>query len=189
MVSDLRRRRIIVQGAVRGVLYGAVRAATPLGDRAIQHAVDAGRLIEQSLAIHQEISRRLEWSNDKVGTTASETASPDRELVRETYAELRQLINQVDDPQLRERIASACAKLAKVSGPQQPQEQQTPVLSERERDVLACVALGRTNTQIANDLGLSSETVKSYLRSAMRKLGAHSRLEAVVSARRLRLLP
>ncbi|WP_262281805.1 response regulator transcription factor [Micromonospora sp. MA102] len=62
-------------------------------------------------------------------------------------------------------------------------------LSPRETDVLACVALGCTNADVAGQLGLRPETVKSYLRSAMRKLGAHTRLEVVVAARRAGLLP
>ncbi|WIV62234.1 LuxR C-terminal-related transcriptional regulator [Amycolatopsis nalaikhensis] len=55
--------------------------------------------------------------------------------------------------------------------------------------MLACVALGWTNHQIGEDLGITTETVKSYLRSAMRKLVARSRMEAVVAARRFGLLP
>jgi DNA-binding NarL/FixJ family response regulator len=56
-------------------------------------------------------------------------------------------------------------------------------------DVLACVAAGATNGVAAERLGLRPETVKGYLRSAMRKLGAHTRWEAVVAARRVGLLP
>jgi DNA-binding CsgD family transcriptional regulator len=63
------------------------------------------------------------------------------------------------------------------------------VLSPREVDVLACVALGATNADVAERLGLRPETVKGYLRSAMRKLGARTRLQAVIAARRSGLLP
>ena len=59
----------------------------------------------------------------------------------------------------------------------------------RETDVLAAVASGATNATAAARLGLRPETVKGYLRSAMRKLGAHTRLEAVVAARRAGALP
>ncbi|UPT45525.1 helix-turn-helix transcriptional regulator, partial [Streptomyces sp. WAC00303] len=62
-------------------------------------------------------------------------------------------------------------------------------LAPREVDVVACVAAGATNAAAAQRLGLRPETVKGYLRSAMRKLGAHTRLEAVVAARRAGLLP
>ena len=50
--------------------------------------------------------------------------------------------------------------------------------------MLAC-----TNAMVAERLGLRPETVKAYLRSAMRKLGAHTRGEAVSAARRAGLLP
>jgi DNA-binding CsgD family transcriptional regulator len=64
-----------------------------------------------------------------------------------------------------------------------------PALTPREVDVLSYVAIGCTNAEAAGRLGLLPETVKSYLRSAMRKLDAHTRLEAVASARRAGLLP
>jgi DNA-binding CsgD family transcriptional regulator len=63
------------------------------------------------------------------------------------------------------------------------------IASARVLDVLAQVALGCTNAEAANRLWLKPETVKSYLRSATAKLGAHIRHEAVAKARRARLLP
>ena len=56
-------------------------------------------------------------------------------------------------------------------------------------DVLSCVALGHTNVEAADEMGIGAETVKSYLRSVMRKLGAHTRYEAVNAARRIGALP
>ncbi len=64
-----------------------------------------------------------------------------------------------------------------------------PPVSPRELDVLAQVALGCSNAEAGRRLSLLPETVKSYLRSAMRKLGASTRFEAVVAARRQGLLP
>ncbi|QWT25194.1 LuxR C-terminal-related transcriptional regulator [Subtercola sp. PAMC28395] len=62
-------------------------------------------------------------------------------------------------------------------------------LSPRELDVLAHVALGKRNTQIGAQLNLAESTVKSYLSSAMRKLDAAGRFEAVLAARRRGLIP
>ena len=59
----------------------------------------------------------------------------------------------------------------------------------RELDVLTQVALGCSNAVAAKRLSLRTETVKSYLRSAAAKLGAHTRHEAVSKARRAGLLP
>ncbi len=55
--------------------------------------------------------------------------------------------------------------------------------------MLAEVARGLTNAEIAERLALRPETVKAYLRSAMRKLDVHSRHHAVAAARRAGLLP
>jgi len=49
--------------------------------------------------------------------------------------------------------------------------------------VLAEVARGCTNDEVAEALGLLPNTVKSYLKSAMRKLGATNRVQAVNLAR------
>jgi DNA-binding NarL/FixJ family response regulator len=53
-----------------------------------------------------------------------------------------------------------------------------PALSHRERQVLALVAAGLTNAQIAKRLYLSESTIKSHLSSVFGKLGVRSRWEA-----------
>ena len=51
------------------------------------------------------------------------------------------------------------------------------ILTPRERDVTRLTALGETNHQIAYELGISGETVKSHIRSTLAKLGLHSKPE------------
>jgi two-component system nitrate/nitrite response regulator NarL len=63
------------------------------------------------------------------------------------------------------------------------------VLSPRERDVLASMVDGRRGRQIAEDLMISTDTVRTHTRSIFTKLGVHSRLEAVSVARRAGLWP
>jgi DNA-binding NarL/FixJ family response regulator len=55
-------------------------------------------------------------------------------------------------------------------------------LSPREREVLFLLATGHGNDAIAEELGLSPQTVKTQLKVAMRKLGARTRVEAVALA-------
>lgn len=55
-------------------------------------------------------------------------------------------------------------------------------LTQREMQVLRSVAAGQTNKAIALKLGISEHTVKFHLGSAMSKLGAASRAEAVATA-------
>jgi DNA-binding CsgD family transcriptional regulator len=55
-------------------------------------------------------------------------------------------------------------------------------LSDREREVLRLVANGLSDGQIAEALVLSPHTVRSHVKTAMRKLGARTRAHAVAIA-------
>lgn len=59
-------------------------------------------------------------------------------------------------------------------------------LTLRQAQVVQLVRGGLTNRQIAHALGVSSETVKSHLQEAMRRLGVHSRRNATESMDRRR---
>ena len=52
-------------------------------------------------------------------------------------------------------------------------------LSTRESEVVTFIALGHTTSQIAHDLCISVETVRTHVRNAMAKLGAHTRAQLV----------
>jgi DNA-binding CsgD family transcriptional regulator len=52
-------------------------------------------------------------------------------------------------------------------------------LSEREREVIALVAEGRTGPEIARELHISHDTVRTHVRNAQSKLGARSRAQLV----------
>ena len=56
-------------------------------------------------------------------------------------------------------------------------------LSEREREVLACIGAGRSNTEIAAELVISMATVKTHVRHIFAKLELRDRAQAVVVAR------
>jgi DNA-binding NarL/FixJ family response regulator len=58
-----------------------------------------------------------------------------------------------------------------------------PELTPRQAEVLRHLAAGCSTTQIAEHMSLSVETVRNHIRAVLRKLGAHSRLEAVAIAR------
>ncbi|MFF9376454.1 LuxR C-terminal-related transcriptional regulator [Streptomyces griseoluteus] len=169
---------LVVGHRVRGVLYGALRTAQPLGDRALGGAVATAREVERALAVRDEARGLL---------AALRPAVPEpgggREHVREAHAALRALAPRIADPELRAELLAACALLTA------PAPQGSPALAPRELDVLTWVATGATNAAVADRLGLRPETVKGYLRAAMRKLGAHTRGEAVTAARRAGVLP
>lgn len=57
-------------------------------------------------------------------------------------------------------------------------------LSPREREILALLASGKTQKQIAASLVISSKTVATHIQHLLAKLGVHSRAEAVAAAYR-----
>ncbi|MFI2083087.1 MULTISPECIES: response regulator transcription factor [Streptomyces] len=177
---------VVVRRAVRGVLYGALRTPVTLGDRTFDAVVAAARDVEQSLAVRDSARQLLAAGRERV---SDPDAVPGAwEDVREAHRDLRALVPRVVDPALRDELLEVCGRLASASGSKASTAREVR-LAPREVDVVACVAAGATNAAAAERLGLRPETVKGYLRSAMRKLGAHTRLEAVVAARRAGLLP
>lgn len=174
---------VVVRRRVRGVLYGALRSAQPLGDRTLSAAVAAARDVEQALVVRDEVHALIAAAREpQAGAGAA------WEQVREAHGALRELAPRIADTALRAEILAVCGRLASAATVP-PARERAVGLAPREVDVLACVAGGATNAATAERLGLRPETVKGYLRSAMRKLGAHTRLEAVVAARRVGLLP
>jgi DNA-binding NarL/FixJ family response regulator len=56
-------------------------------------------------------------------------------------------------------------------------------LSDREREILSLIGLGRSNTEIAEELFISMATVKTHVRHVFAKLDLRDRAQAVVAAR------
>jgi DNA-binding NarL/FixJ family response regulator len=63
-----------------------------------------------------------------------------------------------------------------------------PHLRPRESDVLRLMAAGLTTADIADQLNLTVNTVRSYTQALMEKLGAHTRVQAIVYAQKLQLI-
>lgn len=58
-------------------------------------------------------------------------------------------------------------------------EQTRSVLTDREREVLALIAMGRSGAAIAAELGVSASTVETHVRHCLEKLGARNRAHAI----------
>jgi two-component system nitrate/nitrite response regulator NarL len=80
------------------------------------------------------------------------------------------------------------ARLERDSMPGRAPKMPGPELTRREYEVLRRVAIGETNPEIAEAIGLSRNTVKTYLQSALQKLGARNRVEAIARASEFGLL-
>jgi DNA-binding NarL/FixJ family response regulator len=81
-------------------------------------------------------------------------------------------------PSVTVRLLEAFADSGRSAPPVQPIDP----LTDREEEVLATVARGRTNAEIAAELHISLSTVKTHLGSLMAKLGARNRVEIAMWA-------
>lgn len=162
---------VVLQGAVRGILYGGVRDRQPIGDRALRNAG----------VIAAQLQRDVATMIVRPGPAEQEVASPSAAAL----ADLAALARTATDPAVRERLARIHRDLG--GRPDAPPPAPA-MLAPRELDTLRLVAVGASNIDIAAQLGLSAQTVKAYLRTAMRKLDVHNRTAAVHAARTAGLL-
>ncbi|MGX1582924.1 MULTISPECIES: LuxR C-terminal-related transcriptional regulator [Microbacterium] len=179
---------IVVQGRSRGVLYAGAWDHAQVGGVTTAPAMQVAQSVADELRIRDEVQRRLRAATE----TPPTVAAPQREELRESFAELRSIAAAVEDVGVRARLAQVERRLLTLAGETvPPTTAPVPVvhLSPRETDVLACAALGATNAEIAAQLGLREGTVKAYLGTAMSKLDASTRHAAVTKARRAGLLP
>jgi DNA-binding NarL/FixJ family response regulator len=70
-----------------------------------------------------------------------------------------------------------------------PQAQAALGISSRELDVLKEIAAGRSNKEIASQLNVSPNTVKTHVAQLFEKLGAKRRTDAIAKARELGIVP
>ena len=174
---------VTVRGRVRAVLYASVRGGATLGERAADRLVDIARQLGAELDLRDEVDRRVQLiAADYAEHQAGVLDADAREELRDLQGELRRIAQAVDDPGLRDQLRAASERLAGLGQPRPAAVAGGPQLSPRELDVLAQVALGCGNAEIARRLSLRLETVKAYLRSATGKLEVHNRNEAVVAA-------
>ncbi|MGW4963452.1 LuxR C-terminal-related transcriptional regulator [Nonomuraea sp. NPDC004186] len=179
---------VTVDGGVSGVLYGGIREPLSISDRVVDAMTQVAARVGFELAVRREVERRLaEMETAAITRAARESPSAGEwEAVRQAHAQLRAITQDVADAGLRARLQDVCDRLARPDG--RTPERPSP-LSPRELDVLALVAVGCGNAETGERLGIRAETVKSYLRNAMRKLGTHTRMETVIAARHRGFLP
>lgn len=164
---------VVVGREVRGVIYAGTRGTTSSGDRLTDATVRAASTLAGHLAMEDEVERRV--AHRCVEEHRAQTT------LRQVQAELRVLRSEAAD----EEWAN---KLDRVSQLMAPAQATRTVISPRQLDVLTLVAAGESYSTVGTRLGLSPQTVKSYMRDLLVELGVHSRHAAVVEARRRRLI-
>ncbi|MFD1247557.1 LuxR C-terminal-related transcriptional regulator [Nocardioides ginsengisoli] len=177
---------IMVDRTPRMVVYLGHRTQVSLGDVWYDAFLPLVRRIERELAVEDEVRRRLNsLTADRIERPAPEVALSRADLT-DISDELASLAALIDDDALRARLEEVrhrvdlgrAPRATTITAPKVPTG-----LAAREIDVLAQVALGQSNREVAASLGLVESTVKSYLKNAMRKLHATNRVHAVRLAR------
>ena len=174
---------VVVEGRSRAVLYGAYRAAAPIGDRTADLMIASARRLSRELSIRDEVDRRLRLRDTHLaGVGSGGTAT---EEVREVHAQLRRLAADPSaPPALRAQLRVLAERLARGrrGGPARR------IVGARAR----CPRSGRTRLHECRSSETSfaeagdGEELPAQRDSQARR---HTRHEAVAKARRARLLP
>jgi DNA-binding NarL/FixJ family response regulator len=125
---------------------------------------------------------------DDASVVAALSAGADGYLLKENPTDVlvRQLAQIAHGiPALSPTVARRIMDHFRNTGPVEFEHQ----LTEREAEVLALIARGLRNGEVAAELGIAETTVAGYVKAIYRKLGISSRAEAAWHASRLGLRP
>lgn len=143
-------------------------------------------VLRQVKAIHDELRVvMITASDDSEHLISAISAGADGYLMKDTAPDdmIRQLnavmqgqvaLNPAGVSILAEGLRSTAAPAGSNSN---PEESDGSELTLREQQTLKLIAQGMSNKLIARELGISDGTVKVYVKSLLRKLNLHSRLE------------
>lgn len=87
-------------------------------------------------------------------------------------------------PEMSGKLMAAMQPAAPAAQGTSPKAEADPIdsLSPREQQILACIARGASNKEIARELSIAEATVKIHVQHILRKLGLASRVQAAVYA-------
>ncbi len=149
----------------------------------------------QAVALHKKGEQKQAFTHLERALALAEPESYVRTFIDEgepVQQMLSQWVSQAEANPLRAFARQLIAQFvdSSVPGGQAPTEGKLiEPLSPRELEVLAQIALGKTNKEISAALIISPGTVKAHTSSIYRKLDVATRTEAVARARALELLP
>jgi DNA-binding NarL/FixJ family response regulator len=207
-------QRVVREGLVMllGLLPGVeVVGAAADGEQAVALAAELGPdVVLMDLRMPRldgvQATRRLRDHDPEVAVIALTTYADDRSVVEALRAgargyltkdagadEIRQAVEAVVrgevalDPAVQRQLVDALAGGAAATGPSAPALPDG--LTPREAEVLALIADGLSNAEIAGRLVVSEATVKSHVNHLFAKIGARDRAQAVAYAYRKHLAP
>ncbi|MGP4112082.1 helix-turn-helix transcriptional regulator [Streptomyces sp. 4N509B] len=194
--AALREIRHALQSAPRNVplrrafghLVDAELISADGGDSAARWAEAVSALEPLELPYHLAWAR-YRWAEALLTTEGAAGREPASEPLRRAHA----VAAALGAAPLRERIERLAVRagldLAEGRTASAPPPADPFGLTRREREVLALVAAGRSNRQIAQELFISPKTASVHVSNILAKLAVSGRGEAAALAHRLRLVP
>jgi DNA-binding CsgD family transcriptional regulator/tetratricopeptide (TPR) repeat protein len=153
-----------------------------------QSAVDATRAAAEAYTLCYSLFRLAEAQCTSPASGAAAATATAQECLR--LAEDLEAVTAYDIRDLARRARLRIeAPTPAAADPSQPEPDLRFRLTDREREVLALVAEGNSNGQIATTLFISPKTASVHVSNILAKLGAASRTEAATLAHRLGLIP
>lgn len=180
-ILEARGLRVMPQASLAFAALGRAQADAGKVD-------DALATLELGLAMRRQSSAQAHWGPIlHLLVTARVAAEAGRfEMAHDLLGELAAQLSRFSDGlvTMQARVDSVHRLLRDQAASQILDEP----LTQREQDVLRLLNSGLSQHEIGLELYLSLNTVKSHVRSVYRKLGAHSRAQALQTARRRSLI-
>jgi LuxR family maltose regulon positive regulatory protein len=162
-----------------GNRYGALRVGLDLAN--------ANFLAGNRVDAFQLLNQILDWAaKSGMVSVVWERSHPFRELL--SAAQKDALGVNPEHRMFLERLLRNDHTQSGISDSPTSGRKPKPVLTERERSIVAFIAGGQSNKQIARTLGVTPETVKTHVKRVFIKLSAETRAQAVVRAQSLGML-
>ncbi len=151
---------------------------------------EAGAELERAVSLARRGAGLVEWSYALTTLAELRCELGDRRAARELVLEARELLSRAPEPgtlalRLVGKLESTLRLVVDLSG---ARPVVTDELTAREQTVLGLLPTGLSTREIADELGISRDTVKTHTKRIYRKLSVSSRRSAVARGRELGLL-
>jgi LuxR family transcriptional regulator, maltose regulon positive regulatory protein len=148
---------------------------------------EAEQLLEQALHVLENDSFVVQYAQTLLELASVRHARGHTEDAHAAVDRARQLITTLADPGMLPSLLDSTERA--VRRPSRPRPSPLAALTDRELVILRLLATKLSQQEIAQELYVSVNTVRTHIQGIYRKLGAASRQEAIASARGHGLLP